>query len=91
MAPIPGSPVTFAENWAGDLFQYEGRWYRTHAGAWYRAASASGEWAAIAREEVPAPVRDVPPDYRKQAKEHPGRGRASEPPGPGERPGKKKP
>jgi hypothetical protein len=68
-APIAGSPVAYAENAPEDLFLFEGVWYRAYEGVWYRAAAAGGEWAPVAKGDVPKAVLDVPADFRAKVKE----------------------
>lgn len=65
---IPGTTVSFAENYADDLFYFEGRWYRPYEGNWYWSVSVSGDWGQIAVGQVPRAVLEVPRDYRVKAR-----------------------
>jgi hypothetical protein len=63
---IVGSQVSYAENHPDDLFYFQGRWYRPYEGGWFWSVTLSGEWTEISVGEVPRPVLEVPPDYRKR-------------------------
>lgn len=69
---IPGTAVSFAENYPEDLFFFQGRWYRPYDGSWWWSVTVGGEWAQIAIGQVPRAVLEVPGDYRVKAAKRPG-------------------
>jgi hypothetical protein len=66
VAVIAGTQVSYAENYAGDLFYFQGRWYRPYEGNWFWAVTVSGEWTEMTIGQVPKAVLEVPSDYRKR-------------------------
>ncbi|HEX7124547.1 MAG TPA: hypothetical protein VF406_02075 [Thermodesulfobacteriota bacterium] len=64
---IAGTQVAFAENYPGDLFYFQGRWYRPYDGRWWWSVTVNGEWVEIAVGQVPRAVLEVPRDYRRKA------------------------
>jgi hypothetical protein len=64
---IAGTQVSFAENYADDLFYFQNRWYRPYDGSWWWSVSVSGDWVQISVGKVPRAVLEVPQDYRAKA------------------------
>jgi hypothetical protein len=63
---IAGTQVSYAENYAGDLFYFQGRWYLPYEGNWFWAMSVSSDWTEVSVGQVPKAVLEVPSDYRKR-------------------------
>lgn len=63
--PIPGRYVYFVADIDMDIFFYQGRWYRPYKEHWFRATDYDGPWEII--RDAPAPLKDLPPDYRNGA------------------------
>ncbi len=63
MAVIPGTYVYFVVDLDGDLFFYQGYWWRVHHGRWHRAAAAGGPWKFF--KKVPHPLLNLPPGWRQ--------------------------
>lgn len=63
MAVVPGTYVYFVVDLDGDLFFYQGYWWRIHKGRWHRAAAAGGPWVFF--RAVPHPLLNLPPGWRK--------------------------
>jgi hypothetical protein len=63
MAVVPGTYVYFVADLDGDLFFYQGYWWRAHNGRWHRSAAAGGPWVFF--KAVPHPLLNLPPGWRK--------------------------
>jgi hypothetical protein len=62
LVPIPGRYVYYVPDMDSDLFFYQGRWFRPYKGRWFRSEHYAGPWEHV--REVPAPLIDLPHDYR---------------------------
>ena len=62
---IPGTYVYFVPSAQEDLFFYHGYWYRPHKNRWYRSADYNGGWVIISFDNMPSPVRDINPGFRR--------------------------
>lgn len=62
MAVVPGTYVYFVADLDGDLFFYQGYWWRVHKGRWHRSAAAGGPWKFF--RKVPHPLLNLPPGWR---------------------------
>jgi hypothetical protein len=49
-----------------DVFFYGGFWWRPWGNGWYRSDSYQGRWVSIEVNQVPHPVRNLPPSWRNQ-------------------------
>ncbi len=65
MMVIPGTYAYFAPDVSADLFFYRGYWYRPYQGEWYYSAEFNGPWGRLAIGNVPSPLVNLPPDYRR--------------------------
>jgi hypothetical protein len=63
---IAGTQVSYADNYPGDLFYFQGRWYRPYEGNWFWSVTVSGDWAEVGVGQVPRAVLEIPTDYRKR-------------------------
>ncbi len=68
MAVVPGTYVYFVVDLDGDLFFYQGYWWRFHNNRWYRAAAAAGPWKHF--KAVPHPLLNLPPGWRQMPPGH---------------------
>lgn len=62
LAVIPGTYVYLVLDLDGDLFFYQGYWWRLHQGRWFRSAAAGGPWKFF--RKVPHPLLNLPPGWR---------------------------
>lgn len=62
MAVIPGTYVYFVVDLDGDLFFYQGYWWRVHQGRWHRAGAPGGPWKFY--RKAPHPLLNLPPGWR---------------------------
>jgi hypothetical protein len=62
LLPIPGRYAYYVPDIDVDIFFYHGRWYRPHKDRWFRSDSYNGPWDRI--RDIPAPLQDLPRDYR---------------------------
>jgi len=63
MAVVPGTYVYFVADLDGDLFFYQGYWWRVHNGRWHRASAPGGPW--IFFKAAPHPLLNLPPGWRQ--------------------------
>ena len=61
---IPGSRVYFVPDPKIDVFFYSGYWWSPRGDRWYRARAYNGPWGIVKQRYVPAPVYQVPRNYR---------------------------
>ena len=66
MVMIPDSRVYFVPNLSFDLFFYNNYWWSQRGNNWYRSNNYNGPWGSIEQRSVPAPVYQVPKDYRSR-------------------------
>jgi hypothetical protein len=68
---IPNSTIYFVPQVEHDIFFYDNYWWSPRGGQWYRSRAYNGSWEIIENHYVPAPVYQVPRDYRhRYEKEH---------------------
>ena len=61
---IPRSQVYFVPHPEIDIFFYNGYWWSPRGDGWYRAKAYNGPWRVVDKRHVPAPVHQVPRNYR---------------------------
>jgi hypothetical protein len=61
---IPGQQVFFVPQLDFDVFFHAGYWWSPRGNDWYRSRAYNGPWGVVERRHVPAPVFQVPHDYR---------------------------
>lgn len=60
---IPGTRyVYFLPDFDSYILFYHGNWYRPYSASWFRSKGYNGPWERA--REVPAPIRDLPADFR---------------------------
>ena len=64
MAVIPGTYVYYPPEVSGDIFFYQGHWYRPHREGWVIADGYNGPWRPVAVGRVPRAVINIPHGYR---------------------------
>ena len=63
---IPDTIIYFVPQVEYDVFYYEDYWWSPRGNQWYRATAYNGPWVIIENHAVPAPVSQVPGDYRQR-------------------------
>lgn len=63
---IPDTIIFFVPQVEYDVFYYEDYWWSPRGNQWYRATAYNGPWVIIENHSVPAPVYQVPRDYRQR-------------------------
>jgi len=61
---IPNSKICFVPDPKIDIFFYSGYWWSPRGEQWYRARAYNGPWGIVKRHYVPAPLYQVPKNYR---------------------------
>lgn len=61
---VPNSRVYYVPDPDVDVFNYNGYWWAPRGDQWYRSRAYKGPWGVVDQRYVPAPVRQVPKDYR---------------------------
>lgn len=60
---IPGTRYVYVlPDFDEDIFFYHGNWYRPYSDNWFRSKGYNGPWERV--REVPAPVLNLPADFR---------------------------
>lgn len=60
---IPGTRyVYFLPDFDSDILFYRGNWYRPYSDKWFRSKGYNGPWERV--REVPAPILNLPADFR---------------------------
>ncbi|AGF77567.1 hypothetical protein UWK_00993 [Desulfocapsa sulfexigens DSM 10523] len=68
---IPNSTIYFVPQAETDMFFYDNYWWRPRGSQWYRSNAYNGSWESIGKHHVPAPLYQLPKDYRhRYEKEH---------------------
>ncbi|MDW7773673.1 MAG: hypothetical protein SCH71_12370 [Desulfobulbaceae bacterium] len=71
VAMIPNSTIYFVPRIEHDLFFYDNYWWAPRGSQWYRSSAFNGPWKIIENHYVPAPVFQVPKDYRHRYEKQP--------------------
>ena len=61
---MPDSGVSFVPGLQVDVFFYNNYWWSQRGNNWQRSSNYNGPWETTEQRYVPAPVYQVPKDYR---------------------------
>lgn len=70
MAVIPGTYVYYPPEVNGEIFFYQGHWYRPNRGGWVIANGYNGPWRSVAAGGEPRALAGIPHGYRNMPPGH---------------------
>ena len=66
LLPVPGRDACYVPDIDVDIFFYHGRWYWPDKDRWFRSDSYNGPMGSC--HDIPAPLQDLPRDYRSSTR-----------------------
>jgi hypothetical protein len=70
MAVIPGTYVYYPPEVSGDIFFYQGHWYRPNHEGWVIANGYNGPWRSVSVGREPRALIGIPHGYRDMHQRH---------------------